>query len=44
MQQSPMVTCMLPGVPGATWLGMPPGKLNCLNNFFIPSTSWLILG
>ena len=29
---------------GATWLGMPPGKLNCLNSFRIPSASWLISG
>ena len=33
-----------PGVSGATWLGMPPGKLNCLNSFFIPSSSWLMFG
>ena len=33
-----------PGVSGATWLGMPPGKLNCLNSFFIPSASWLMFG
>ncbi|MEJ1972478.1 MAG: hypothetical protein WDM96_08505 [Lacunisphaera sp.] len=25
-----------PGVSGATWLGMPPGKLNCLNSFRRP--------
>ncbi len=29
---------------GATWLGMPPGKLNCLNSFCIPSASWPISG
>ncbi len=23
---------MLPGVSGETWLGMPPGKVNCLNS------------
>src|SRR5262249_5967874 len=28
----------------ATWLGMPPGKLNCLNSPFIPSASWLMFG
>ena len=28
----------------ATWLGMPPGKLNCLNSRFIPSASWLMFG
>jgi hypothetical protein len=33
-----------PGVSGATWLGMPPGKLNCLNSRFIPSASWLMFG
>ena len=35
---------MLPGVSGATWLGMPPGKLNCLNSFCIPWASWLMFG
>jgi len=35
---------MLPGVSGATWLGIPPGKLNCLNSLLIPSRSWLISG
>ena len=28
----------------ATWLGMPPGKLNCLKSFCMPSASWLIFG
>ncbi len=35
---------MEPGVSGATWLGMPPGKENCLKSFCIPSRSWLMLG
>jgi hypothetical protein len=35
---------MLPGVSGATWLGIPPGKLNCLNSFRTPSASGLISG
>ena len=25
--------------PGATWLGMPPGKENCLKSFRMPSSS-----
>ncbi|SKV63654.1 Uncharacterised protein [Mycobacteroides abscessus subsp. abscessus] len=29
-----------PGVSGAVWLGMPPGKENCLNSFRSPSRSW----
>ena len=35
---------MLPGVSGATWLGIPPGKLNCLKSRCIPSSSWLMFG
>ena len=35
---------MEPGVSGATWLGMPPGKENCLKSFFSPASSWLMLG
>ena len=27
-----------PGVSGATWLGIPPGKENCRNNLRIPSS------
>jgi len=30
---------MLPGVAGATWLGIPPGKLNWRNSFRSPSVS-----
>eukprot|EP00977_Amphora_coffeiformis_P012576 scaffold3134_cov182-Amphora_coffeaeformis.AAC.13 len=30
------------GVSGATWLGMPPGKLNCLNSFPRPHLSMVI--
>ncbi len=37
-------SCMDPGVSGATWLGIPPGKLNCLNSFPIPVASSLMLG
>ncbi len=33
-----------PGVSGATWLGMPPGKLNCLNSRFRPTASLEIFG
>jgi hypothetical protein len=33
-----------PGVSGATWLGIPPGKENCLNNFFMPASSCVMLG
>jgi hypothetical protein len=33
-----------PGVSGAAWLGMPPGKENCLKSLCIPSASWEILG
>ena len=28
-----------PGVSGAAWLGIPPGKENCLKSFCIPSAS-----
>jgi len=35
---------MEPGVSGATWLGTPPGKENCLNSFRMPSSSWVMLG
>ena len=33
-----------PGVSGATWLGMPPGKENCRNSRDIPSRSREIAG
>ena len=33
-----------PGVSGATWLGMPPGKENCRNSRFIPSVSSAMSG
>ena len=33
-----------PGVSGATWLGMPPGKENWRNSLRIPSASWLMPG
>jgi hypothetical protein len=33
-----------PGVSGATWLGMPPGKENCLKSFCMPSSSRVMLG
>ncbi|UOY04102.1 hypothetical protein MVA48_12950 [Blastococcus sp. PRF04-17] len=29
-----------PGVSGATWLGMPPGKENWVNSRRIPAPSW----
>ena len=35
---------MEPGVSGATWLGMPPGKENCRNSLDIPSRSSPIAG
>ena len=35
---------MLPGVSGAAWLGMPPGKLNCLNSLPIPASSRVMFG
>src|ERR1700733_12385902 len=35
---------MDPGVVGATWLEMPPGKENCLKSRFIPASSWLMSG
>src|SRR5579859_2485417 len=33
-----------PGHSGDTWLGIPPGKENCLNKRCKPSSSRLILG
>jgi len=33
-----------PGHSGEAWLGMPPGKENCLNNFCSPASSWLMFG
>ena len=33
-----------PGVVGATWLEIPPGKENCVNSFFSPASSWLTSG
>src|SRR5580704_3812770 len=33
-----------PGVSGAAWLGIPPGKENCLNSFLNPSSSCEISG
>ena len=35
---------MEPGVSGATCDEIPPGKLNCLNNFFNPSSFSDIFG
>ena len=35
---------MEPGVSGATWLGMPPGKENWRNSRCIPAASWLMFG
>ena len=35
---------MLPGVSGAAWLGMPPGKLNCLNSLPMPVSSAVMFG
>ncbi len=29
---------------GATWLGIPPGKENCLKSFLRPASSWVMLG
>jgi hypothetical protein len=33
-----------PGVVGATWLEIPPGKENWVNSFFSPASSWLTSG
>ena len=33
-----------PGVSGATWLEIPPGKENCLQSLLIPSSSKLTFG
>ena len=33
-----------PGVSGAAWEAIPPGKENCLNSFFNPSISSLTSG
>ena len=35
---------MEPGVSGATWLEIPPGKENCLHSFFNPSISSPMFG
>jgi hypothetical protein len=35
---------MEPGVSGATWEGMPPGKENWRKSLRIPSVSWVIAG
>jgi len=35
---------MEPGVSGAAWLGIPPGKENCLKSAFMPSASGLMFG